>query len=331
MQRNANRFFRNTPLVGPMRWLFGESGRDGLNAGMDLLIDGHNLIGVMPGVDLADVDDEWQLVQRLRTFAAAKRRSVTVVFDSGIGPAPRWQLSGGGVTVRFAPPGVEADALILQLLRSHKAPGQIVVVTNDRGLASLVRAAGGQVRSATQFAVQLAPAAPSTRRPVEPLPDPHNPAFADLYRGFVEGDKDRARFGADIELDAETWIERLYGDDPTEAQRAARWLGHFGGSAATEPLLDALTHRAGQVRAAALLALADLGDRQAVAAVTERLAADESAMVRQAAAQALGALGGQAAEQALQAALQDPKAKVRKAAGASLAQLRARLTRPAQT
>lgn len=291
---------------------------------MPLLIDGHNLIGAMPDIDLADPDDEWQLVQRLRPYAAAKRQSMTVVFDSGPGPSPSWQLSGGGVTVRFAPPGVEADAVILQLLRNSKQPGKVTVVSNDQGLANQVRATGGHVRSATQFAAELAPRSRDARASVEPIPSPKDPAFADIYRGFVEGEKDQARFGADINLEPAAWIERLYGDDLAEAQRAARWLGRFGGNAAMEPLLDALSHRAGQVRAAALLALADLGDRRAVSAVAARLAGDESSMVREAAAQALGSLGGPAAEQALQAALADPKAKVRKSASASLAQLRAR-------
>jgi len=259
---------------------------------MTLLIDGHNLIGVMPGIDLADPDDEWQLLQRLRPYAAAKRQPLTVVFDSGIGPTPQWRLSDGGVTVRFAPPGVEADAIILQLLRASPQPGAVTVITN-----------------------------------AEARPDPRAPAFADIYHGFVEGEKDQARFGAEIDLDAEVWIERLYGDDLAEAARAARWLGRFGGPAGLDPLLDALSHRAGQVRAAALLALADLGDPRAVQPIALRLAQDDSSMAREAAAQALGRLGGAAAEHALQAALADPKAKVRRAAAASLAQMQARLNR----
>lgn len=294
---------------------------------MTLLIDGHNLIGVMPGIDLADPDDEWQLLQRLRPYAAAKRQPLTVVFDSGIGPTPQWRLSDGGVTVRFAPPGVEADAIILQLLRASPQPGAVTVITNDQGLAGRVRSAGGQVRSATHFAAQLTPARPAAHAPAEARPDPRAPAFADIYHGFVEGEKDQARFGAEIDLDAEVWIERLYGDDLAEAARAARWLGRFGGPAGLDPLLDALSHRAGQVRAAALLALADLGDPRAVQPIALRLAQDDSSMAREAAAQALGRLGGAAAEHALQAALADPKAKVRRAAAASLAQMQARLNR----
>ena len=121
--------------------------------------------------------------------------------------------------------------------------------------------------------------------------------------------------------------DRLYGNDPADAARAAHWLGRFGGPAGLAPLLDALTHRQGQIRSAALLALAELGDRRAVPEIVERLASDDSAMVREAAAQALGRLGGAEAMKALEAALSDPKAKVRKSASASLEQLRAQRLR----
>jgi hypothetical protein len=289
-----------------------------------LLIDGHNLIGAMPDIDLAEPDDEWQLVQRLRTYCAAGRRRVTVVFDSGGGTASPQALSGGGVTVQFAPTGVEADRIIVRLVEKSSAPARVTVVTNDQGLAGLVRAAGGQVRSATHFAHSLTRPTRRALAPDEPEQAPHDPAFADIYAGFVAGDKDSARFGTDISLDVATWIDRLYGNDTAEAGRAAHWLGRFGGQAGLAPLLDALTHRQGQVRSAALLALAELGDRRAAQAVAARLAHDDSAMVREAAAQALGRLGGPGAVQALEAALSDPKAKVRRAASAGLDQLRAR-------
>jgi HEAT repeat protein len=67
-----------------------------------------------------------------------------------------------------------------------------------------------------------------------------------------------------------------------------------------------------------------LGQRSAVPIIVAHLAGDPSSMVREAAAQALGRLGGAAAEDALQAALADPKVKVRKTAAASLAQVQAR-------
>ena len=52
---------------------------------MPLLVDGHNLIGQVPGLSLADADDEAQLVQLLRRYSTAKRgRQVVVVFDRGV-------------------------------------------------------------------------------------------------------------------------------------------------------------------------------------------------------------------------------------------------------
>lgn len=295
-------------------------------ASMILIIDGHNLIGtgLVSGVQLGDADDEWQLVQRLRAYASAKKTKLTVVFDSGPGATPAHNLSSGNVQVRFAPPGVEADAVILQLLREGRSPGATKVVTNDRALAGMVKAAGGQVRSATAFARELAPERGRVTAPLATDVDPKDPAFADIYAGFAEVDKDAARFGDEIRLDADVWIERLYGEDGQEAARAAHWLGRFGGPAALEPLIDALTHRSATVRAAAALALGRLGDRRAVDPVGERLAGDPSGMAREAAAQCLALLGGPAAESALSAALSDPKVKVRKAAEAGLAQLRAR-------
>ena len=293
---------------------------------MTTIIDGHNLIGtgLVPGIQLGDADDEWQLVLRLRSYTVAKKLSLTVIFDSGSGPGQNTNFSGSGVKVQFAPPGIEADAVILQTLRASKQPSKVTVVTDDRTLAGLVRAEGGQIRSARTFARELAP----TQRPAHgvqgPAFDPKDPAFADIYAGFAAVDKDAVRFGSEISLDAETWIERLYGSDVQDASRAAHWLGRFGGNDALEPLLDALTHRSATVRAAALLALADLGDPRAVPLIAERLAGDASSLAREAAAQALGRLGGAKAEVSLQAALTDPKNKVRKAAAASLLQIQAR-------
>lgn len=293
---------------------------------MTLLIDGHNLIGVMPDIDIADPDDEWQLVSRLRGYTTRHKGRLTVVFDAGSGPPPNWNLSGGGVMARFVSPGRTADEEILRLVRSSKRPDQVTVVTNDRELADLVRTAGGQVRSASQFAGQLIPppASFSPADSAEAALDPQDPAFADLYAGFLAAEKDKIHFKGAAFRRPEEWIEKLYEGNPPEAQQAARWLGRFGGDEAVEPLLDALTHSNGNVRAAALLALGSLGASSGVETMAGRLASDPSGLVREAAAQALGRLGGLAAEQALQAALSDPKAKVRKAASASLAQLRAR-------
>jgi HEAT repeat protein len=84
-----------------------------------------------------------------------------------------------------------------------------------------------------------------------------------------------------------------------------------------------------RVRAAALLALGDLGDRRALPALCERLAHDGAGMAREAAAQSLSRIGDRSVERALETAAEsDGKSKVRKAARDALEQIRARSPRP---
>jgi hypothetical protein len=299
---------------------------------MSLIIDGHNLIGILPDIQLDQPDDERRLLERLRAYRAwSGGRSLIVFFDSspsrGPGqalPSPSSDLSSPGIQVRFAEPGQTADDAIVEYLHGRAQPGQYAVVTNDQGLSRRVRDAGASVLSGSDFAVRLKP----TRRPAsaaEPAHDPHDPAFADLYTGFIEAEKVRTRFGGEKQADLATWIERLYEGDPQLAEQAARWLGNFGGRAALEPLHDALTHGDAGVRASALLALGDLGDPAALPDLCDRLAKDGNSMVREAAAQSLGRIGDRTAEAALNAAVEtDHKSKVRRAAREALEQIRAR-------
>ena len=74
-----------------------------------------------------------------------------------------------------------------------------------------------------------------------------------------------------------------------------------------------------------VLAFGELGDASAVPDLCDRLAHDAGSMAREAAAQSLGRIGDRRAQSALEAAAQsDAKSKVRKAALAALAQIRAR-------
>ncbi|PKO24069.1 MAG: hypothetical protein CVU38_00750 [Chloroflexi bacterium HGW-Chloroflexi-1] len=203
------------------------------------------------------------------------------------------------------------------------------MVTNDHGLAERVRAVGASLIRASDFVTRLAHrAAPKTPAAVEPPPDPHAPAFADIYSGFVEADKARVRFPDEAQIDPQLWIEKLYGDDTDQAQDAARWLGHYGGELALAPLRDALTHADARMRAAALLALGDLGDPAGLPDLCDRLVNDAASMARQAAAQSLGRIGDHTVESYLEnVARSDSKGKIRKAARAALAQIRARPAR----
>ena len=129
---------------------------------MPYLIDGHNLIGKMPDIDLSDPDDERALVGRLRAHCARARKRATVVFDHGQPAGRSWALSRGAVQVVFAAHSQTADDLILNRVKRARDPHGLIVVTSDRALADAVRAHGAQVRSAEAFAAQLNGPTPHT-------------------------------------------------------------------------------------------------------------------------------------------------------------------------
>ncbi len=134
---------------------------------MALLIDGHNLIGQLPDLSLADPDDEEQLVARLAAYQRRHRTSITVVFDPGPhgGGPGAYERRTPGIRVLYAPPGLRADDIICRLVRQARDRKGIVVVSSDRAVQDEARYLGAAVLSAQEFARQMAPPA------IPPPPD----------------------------------------------------------------------------------------------------------------------------------------------------------------
>jgi len=132
---------------------------------MPLIIDGHNLIGHLSDLSLADADDEQALVERLRRYRAHTRQGIVVVFDRGAPAGSAPSLSGGGVEVVFARVGHTADALILERLRRERHPQSWTVVTADRDLAAQARGLRAHVLAPEDFIRRLA----APRRAPPPL------------------------------------------------------------------------------------------------------------------------------------------------------------------
>lgn len=100
---------------------------------MHYLIDGHNLIGKMPDIDLNDPNDEVKLVLRLRSWAAGgRKRRVTVIFDSGLPGGRSKDLSSGNVKVIFAPAQQTADELLINRLQRVKNPAEYRLISSDQ-------------------------------------------------------------------------------------------------------------------------------------------------------------------------------------------------------
>jgi len=123
------------------------------------------------------------------------------------------------------------------------------------------------------------------------------------------GNLDRVQAIALIPADQASWLA------------AVLWAHH--GRAAWPALQRALQHSNPQVRRAACQALGLLAEADGVPALAERLLCDEAAGVRQAAAQALAAIGP-AAEPALAAVLQQGSGEVRRLARNALRRIASR-------
>lgn len=123
---------------------------------MHYLIDGHNLIAQMSGIQLSDVDDEAQLVARLRRWmVAGRKRRITVYFDGGLPGGRDPQLSGGSLTAVFASVGQEADGLLIRRIRKVRNPPEYTLVTSDRVIRAAAERRGMPVIDSHAFGAAL--------------------------------------------------------------------------------------------------------------------------------------------------------------------------------
>jgi predicted RNA-binding protein with PIN domain len=147
---------------------------------MPYLIDGHNLIGRMRDIRLADPDDEALLVARLRTFCSRERTTITVYFDGAVVSATR-DPAQAGVTARFIAPPQTADAAIARHIgRLGRAARNWTVVSSDSAVVEASRRRGARVESSEAFARRLEATIASA--PVEEKPRP--PTAPDEIAGW---------------------------------------------------------------------------------------------------------------------------------------------------
>jgi predicted RNA-binding protein with PIN domain len=119
------------------------------------LIDGHNLIGAMPGISLSDLDDEHALVLQLSQFARRTRRSIVVYFDRASLTAP--QISNiAGVKIHFVrPPRTADDALRNHIERLRREAPNWTVVSSDAEVRRAAQQAGARIMDSPTFASQM--------------------------------------------------------------------------------------------------------------------------------------------------------------------------------
>ena len=122
---------------------------------MPLIIDGHNLVPNIPGLNLSDVDDEQRLIEMVQEFCRKRRHQAEIYFDNAP-PGMAGMRSVGGIKVKFAAKGRTADQDIKNRLTNlGKAARNWLVVTSDQSVQLAARAAKAQVKSSGDFAVEM--------------------------------------------------------------------------------------------------------------------------------------------------------------------------------
>ncbi|MEM9774718.1 MAG: NYN domain-containing protein [Chloroflexota bacterium] len=124
---------------------------------MIYLVDGHNLIGKLPDIQLSDPDDEQQLVRKLSAWVQRDyRRKIRVFFDSGEFGGLGNSLSAPTVRVQFSRVGQTADSVIIRFMEGVKNPQEFTLVTSDREIIFAARKKRIGYILSEEFAVLMA-------------------------------------------------------------------------------------------------------------------------------------------------------------------------------
>lgn len=139
---------------------------------MTYIIDGHNLIPKIPGINLSDPDDENQLIHVLQQFCRLRRTKAIVYFDQ----APPGLSGGknfGNVRANYIRQGRTADDAIMDKLRKlGRRARNVTVVSSDRQVQQAARAVHAKVMSSDAFAGEwqsIVSAEPTLDPRVQPL------------------------------------------------------------------------------------------------------------------------------------------------------------------
>jgi uncharacterized protein len=123
---------------------------------MPFIIDGHNLIPKIPGINLEDLDDEQKLIDLLQEYARINQDNLEVYFDRApVGQAKSTQK--GRVKVIFVTEKTIADERIIKRIRMlGNAASGWVVVTSDRRIQADAKESRARSMSSEEFAQKLA-------------------------------------------------------------------------------------------------------------------------------------------------------------------------------
>jgi predicted RNA-binding protein with PIN domain len=149
------------------------------------LIDGNNLLGSWGGPAVPG-DGRLEVLRRVAGFCRARGARATIVFDGAPFRADLGAQELGRVSLRFPPPGADADSVIRDLIDRAARPAEITVVSSDKAVYSYARTRGAAVLRSHEW---NSLARGSARRP--------------------ERSRDGRSEKPDHEPDVEGWLERF--------------------------------------------------------------------------------------------------------------------------
>jgi len=119
------------------------------------IIDGHNLIPHIPGLQLRDLDDENVLIQQLLIFRKIRQRAVEVFFDGApAGHSGRRRVET--IIVHNIPVGSTADdAILAHLKHLQKAAKNVIVVSSDHRIQVGAKAYHASIMDSAVFSREL--------------------------------------------------------------------------------------------------------------------------------------------------------------------------------
>jgi predicted RNA-binding protein with PIN domain len=123
---------------------------------MPYIIDGHNLIGALPDIDLAEEHDEDKLILRLRGLAARLGKKIIVVFDEGLPGGKDRARTNKSVEVVFASSKRStADKVIMERIRNTRDGHNWTVVSSDREVQAVAKQKKMRILTSQQMVKEM--------------------------------------------------------------------------------------------------------------------------------------------------------------------------------
>ncbi len=122
---------------------------------MPYIIDGHNLIPNIRGLNLSSIDDENLLIKQLQKFSRGDRKRIEVYFDNAP-PGQARKQNHGHVTAIFVSQGRTADdAIRIRLQQLGRSAQTWTVVSSDREVLAAAREARARIIRSENFAKRV--------------------------------------------------------------------------------------------------------------------------------------------------------------------------------